>query len=62
MMTDIQVFILVMFVCVVIAMAYYSGWDDGFELGKQRGWSNGYSSAKATERVVLDEVFDYEKN
>ena len=61
-MTDIQVFILAMVMFVVVAMAYYSGWDDGFELGKQRGWSNGYSSAKATERVVLDEVFDYEKN
>ena len=47
---------------VIIGMAYYSGWDKGFELGKQRGWSSGYSSAKATERVVLDEVFDYEKN
>jgi hypothetical protein len=62
MMTDIQVFVLCMIVFVSISFAYYKGWDDGFELGKQRGWSNGYSSAKATERVVLDEVFDYEKN
>jgi hypothetical protein len=46
-----------------IAYTFYAiGWDNGFELGKQRGWSNGYSCAKATERVVLDEVFDYEKN
>jgi hypothetical protein len=61
-MTDIQVFILAMVVFTIIVLAYYKGWDDGFELGKQRGWSSGYSSAKATDRVVLDEVFDYEKN
>lgn len=61
-MTDIQVFILAMAVFTIITLAYYKGWDDGFELGKQRGWSSGYSSAKATDRVVLDEVFDYEKN
>jgi hypothetical protein len=61
-MTDIQVVALAMVNFVIIGMAYYSGWDKGFELGKQRGWSSGYSSAKATERVVLDEVFDYEKN
>lgn len=46
-----------------VAYTFYAiGWDNGFELGKQRGWSNGYSSAKATERVASDEVFDYEKN
>ena len=61
-MTDIQVFILAMVVFTIVVFAYYKGWDDGFELGKQRGWSSGYSSAKATDRVVLDEVFDYEKN
>ena len=60
--TDIQAFIIIMLTFVFISFVYYKGWDDGFELGKQRGWSNGYSSAKATERVVLDEVFDYEKN
>jgi hypothetical protein len=42
--------------------AYYIGFDRGFVIGKQRGWVNGYASAKATERVVSDEVFDYEKN
>lgn len=42
--------------------AYYIGFDRGFLIGKQRGWVNGYASAKATERVVSDEVFDYEKN
>ncbi len=61
-MTDIQVFILAMLAFTIVFLAYYKGWDDGFELGKQRGWSSGYSSAKATDRVVLDEVFDYEKN
>jgi len=61
-MTDIQIFILCMFVFVIINMAYYKGWDSGFKLGKQRGWSSGYSSAKATVRVASDEVFDYEKN
>ena len=61
-MTDIQIFGLVAFVVVTIFYSYYKGWDDGFELGKQRGWSSGYSSAKATIRVASDEVFDYEKN
>ena len=42
--------------------AYYIGFDRGFVIGKQRGWVNGYASAKATERVAQDEVFDYEKN
>jgi hypothetical protein len=42
--------------------AYYIGFDRGFLIGKQRGWVNGYASAKATERVAVDEVFDYEKN
>ena len=42
--------------------AYYIGFDRGFVIGKQRGWVNGYASAKATERVAVDEVFDYEKN
>ena len=61
-MTDIQIFILCMSVFVLINFVFYAGFDKGFELGKQRGWSNGYSAAKATERVVLDEVFDHEKN
>jgi hypothetical protein len=41
---------------------YWLGWDSGFKVGKQRGWVNGYASAKAAKRVVQDEVFDYEKN
>ena len=41
---------------------FYFGFDQGFKLGKQRGWVNGYASAKAAKRVVKDEVFDYEKN
>ena len=61
-MTDIQAFILVAFTVVFINFVFYAGFDKGFKLGKQRGWSNGYSSAKATERVAVDEVFDYEKN
>ena len=42
--------------------AYYFGFDNGFKLGKQRGWVNGYASAKAVKRTAQDEVFDYEKN
>jgi hypothetical protein len=42
--------------------SYWLGWDSGFRVGKQRGWVNGYASAKATKRVAQDEVFDYEKN
>jgi hypothetical protein len=59
-MTDIQLFILSMTIFVIINMAYYAGWDKGFKLGKQRGWSNGYNSGKAIN--TIDEVFDYEKN
>ena len=61
-MTDIQVFIFCMLAFVAVNFIFYAGWDAGFKMGKQRGWSNGYASAKATERVVQDEVFDYEKN
>jgi hypothetical protein len=57
--TAISIFVLAMG---AVYFAYWAGWQAGFKLGKQRGWSNGYSSAKATERVALDEVFDYEKN
>ena len=57
--TAVSIFVLAMG---AVYFAYWTGWQAGFELGKQRGWSNGYSSAKATERVALDEVFDYEKN
>ena len=49
-----------MTIFVIINMAYYAGWDKGFKLGKQRGWSNGYNSGKAIN--TIDEVFDYEKN
>ena len=42
--------------------AYYIGFDRGFIIGKQRGWVNGYASAKAVTRTAQDEVFDYEKN
>jgi hypothetical protein len=42
--------------------AYYIGFDRGFIIGKQRGWVNGYASAKAVKRTAQDEVFDYEKN
>jgi len=42
--------------------AYYFGFDRGFNIGKQRGWVNGYASAKAVKRTAQDEVFDYEKN
>lgn len=42
--------------------AYYIGFDRGFLIGKQRGWVNGYASAKAVNRTAKDEVFDYEKN
>ena len=43
--------------------AYYAGWSTGFKVGKQRGWVNGYASAKRTQKVGLrDEVFDYEKS
>jgi hypothetical protein len=42
--------------------AYYIGFDRGFIIGKQRGWVNGYASAKAVKRAAQDEVFDYEKN
>ena len=45
-----------------VYFAYWAGWKTGFDLGKQRGWSNGYHAAKVTERVTQDEVFDYEKN
>ena len=41
---------------------HWLGFDRGFKLGKQRGWVNGYASAKAVERTAKDEVFDYEKN
>jgi len=41
---------------------HWLGFDRGFKLGKQRGWVNGYASAKAVERTAQDEVFDYEKN
>jgi hypothetical protein len=42
--------------------AYYTGWNTGFKIGKQRGWVNGYSSAKQVKPTYSrDEVFDYEK-
>jgi hypothetical protein len=42
--------------------AYYLGWDSGFKIGKQRGWVNGYASAKQLKsQYKSEEVFDYEK-
>ena len=42
--------------------AYYTGWNTGFKIGKQRGWVNGYSTAKQVKRQYsIDEVFDYEQ-
>ena len=62
-MTGYTLFSFMFLLATGVAYTFYAiGWDNGFELGKQRGWSNGYSSAKATERVAVDEVFDYEKN
>jgi hypothetical protein len=45
---------------VFVNFVFYAGFDKGFELGKQRGWSNGYNSGKRVN--TIDEVFDYEKN
>jgi hypothetical protein len=45
-----------------VYFAYWGGWNSGFKVGKQRGWVNGYASAKAVKRTAQDEVFDYEKN
>jgi hypothetical protein len=57
--TAVSIFVLALG---AVYFAYWAGWKTGFDLGKQRGWSNGYHAAKVTERVTQDEVFDYEKN
>lgn len=55
-------FSILLYTACIAYCAYYIGFDRGFVIGKQRGWVNGYASAKATKTVALDEVFDYEKN
>ena len=57
--TAISIFVLALG---AVYFAYWAGWNTGFAVGKQRGWVNGYASAKAVKRTAQDEVFDYEKN